>query len=80
MCPFPLPPLSYASLSLSLSHSLCQAELDRVTSLLSEADGKNIKLSKVVTSLGSQLQDAQVIERNTVIVADNTDLFVFSLL
>lgn len=35
-------------------------ELDSVTGLLNEAEGKNIKLSKDVSSLSSQLQDAQV--------------------
>lgn len=35
-------------------------ELESVTSLLNEAEGKNIKLSKDVSSLSSQLQDAQV--------------------
>lgn len=35
-------------------------ELDSVTSLLNEAEGKNIKLSKDVSTLNSQLQDAQV--------------------
>lgn len=39
---------------------LCQVELDGVTSLLNEAEGKNIKLSKDVSALNSQLQDAQV--------------------
>lgn len=39
---------------------LCQVELDGVTSLLNEAEGKNIKLSKDVSTLNSQLQDAQV--------------------
>lgn len=35
-------------------------ELDSVTGLLNEAEGKNIKLSKDVSTLSSQLQDAQV--------------------
>lgn len=35
-------------------------ELDGVTSLLNEAEGKNIKLSKDISTLNSQLQDAQV--------------------
>lgn len=35
-------------------------ELDSVTAVLNEAEGKNIKLSKDVSSLSSQLQDAQV--------------------
>lgn len=39
---------------------LCQVELDGVTGLLNEAEGKNIKLSKDVSTLNSQLQDAQV--------------------
>ncbi|MEQ2194596.1 hypothetical protein XENOCAPTIV_000303 [Xenoophorus captivus] len=38
---------------------ICQMELDSVTGLLNEAEGKNIKLSKDVSSLSSQLQDAQ---------------------
>lgn len=38
----------------------CQVELDGVTSLLNEAEGKNIKLNKDVSTLNSQLQDAQV--------------------
>lgn len=37
-----------------------QVELEGVTSLLNEAEGKNIKLSKDVSTLNSQLQDAQV--------------------
>lgn len=37
-----------------------QVELDSVTSLLNEAEGKNIKLSKDVSTLNSQLQDTQV--------------------
>lgn len=37
-----------------------QIELESVTNLLNEAEGKNIKLSKDVTSLSSQLQDTQV--------------------
>lgn len=44
----------------NLSLPLCQMELDSVTGLLNEAEGKNIKLSKDVSSLSSQLQDAQV--------------------
>lgn len=39
---------------------LRQVELDGVTGLLNEAEGKNIKLSKDVSALNSQLQDAQV--------------------
>lgn len=38
---------------------LCQVELDGVSSLLNEAEGKNIKLSKDMSTLNSQLQDAQ---------------------
>lgn len=37
-----------------------QVELDGVTSLLNEVEGKNIKLSKDVSTLNSQLQDTQV--------------------
>lgn len=37
-----------------------QVEVESVTNLLNEAEGKNIKLSKDVTSLTSQLQDSQV--------------------
>lgn len=37
-----------------------QVELESVTNLLNEAEGKNIKLSKDVSSLTSQLQDSQV--------------------
>ncbi|XP_035510181.1 myosin-11-like [Morone saxatilis] len=36
-----------------------RVELDSATSLLNEAEGKNIKLSKDVSTLTSQLQDAQ---------------------
>lgn len=39
-------------------------ELDGVTGLLNEAEGKNIKLSKDVSTLNSQLQDAQVSHRS----------------
>lgn len=40
---------------------LCfQSELDNVNSLLTEAEGKNIKSSKDISSLESQLQDSQV--------------------
>lgn len=46
--------------TLVFSLHLCQVELDGVTSLLNEAEGKNIKLSKDVSTLNSQLQDAQV--------------------
>lgn len=46
--------------TLVFSLRLCQVELDGVTSLLNEAEGKNIKLSKDVSTLNSQLQDAQV--------------------
>lgn len=35
-------------------------ELESVTNLLNEAEGKNIKLNKDVASLGSHLQDTQV--------------------
>lgn len=35
-------------------------ELEGVTSLLNEAEGKNIKLSKDISTVNSQLQDAQV--------------------
>lgn len=35
-------------------------ELDGVIGLLNETEGKNIKLSKDVSTLNSQLQDAQV--------------------
>lgn len=35
-------------------------ELDGMTGLLNEAEGKNIKLSKDVSTLNSQLHDAQV--------------------
>lgn len=38
---------------------LTQIELESVTTLLNEAEGKNIKLSKDVSSLTSQLQDSQ---------------------
>lgn len=37
-----------------------QVELESVTNLLNEAEGKNIKLSKDVASLTSQVQDTQV--------------------
>lgn len=37
-----------------------QSELDNVSSLLSQAEGKNIKSSKDLSSIESQLQDAQV--------------------
>ena len=37
-----------------------QVELESVTNLLNEAEGKNIKLSKDVSSFSSQLQDSQV--------------------
>ena len=37
-----------------------QIELESVTNLLNEAEGKNIKLSKDVTALSSQVQDTQV--------------------
>lgn len=37
-----------------------QVELDSVTALLNEAEGRSIKLSKDVSSVSSQLQDAQV--------------------
>lgn len=37
-----------------------QSELDNVNGLLSEADGKNIKSSKDISSLEAQLQDSQV--------------------
>lgn len=38
-----------------------QVELEGVTNLLNEAEGKNIKLSKDVASLTSQVQDTQVL-------------------
>lgn len=38
---------------------LTQIELESVTTLLNDAEGKNIKLSKDVSSLTSQLQDSQ---------------------
>uniref|UniRef100_G3Q639 Myosin heavy chain 11 n=1 Tax=Gasterosteus aculeatus aculeatus TaxID=481459 RepID=G3Q639_GASAC len=38
---------------------LVQVELESVTNFLNEAEGKNIKLSKDVSSLTSQLQDSQ---------------------
>lgn len=37
-----------------------QNEVESVTSMLNEAEGKAIKLAKDVSSLGSQLQDTQV--------------------
>lgn len=37
-----------------------QIELESVTNLLNEAESKNIKLSKDVSSITSQLQDTQV--------------------
>lgn len=37
-----------------------QIELESATALLNEAEGKNIKLSKDVASLSSQVQDTQV--------------------
>lgn len=40
-----------------------QVELESVTNLLNEAESKNIKLSKDVSSLSSQLQDSQVTTR-----------------
>lgn len=44
-----------------LNHPLCfQSELDSVNSLLTEAEGKNIKSSQDASSLESQLQDSQV--------------------
>lgn len=39
---------------------LVQMELETVSGLLNEAEGKNIKLSKDMSGLTSQLQDAQV--------------------
>lgn len=39
---------------------LSQSELDGVNSLLSEAEGKNIKSSKDLSTVESQLQDTQV--------------------
>lgn len=48
------------------SLSPCQVELDSVAGLLNEAEGKNIKLSKDVSSLSSQLQDAQVMDTSHV--------------
>lgn len=44
-----------------------QMEYNNVNSILNEAEGKNIKLSKDVASLNSQLQDTQVL----VIVHEN---------
>lgn len=44
-----------------LNNLLCfQSELDSVNSLLTEAEGNNIKSSKDISSLESQLQDSQV--------------------
>lgn len=37
-----------------------QVELEGVANLLNEAEGKNIKLSKDISTLNSQLQDTQV--------------------
>lgn len=37
-----------------------QNEVESVTGMLNEAEGKAIKLTKDVASLGSQLQDTQV--------------------
>lgn len=37
-----------------------QVELESVTALLNEAEGKTIKLSKDVATLSSQVQDTQV--------------------
>lgn len=37
-----------------------QSELENVNGLLTEAEGKNIKSSKDLSSLESQLQDSQV--------------------
>lgn len=37
-----------------------QNEVESVTSMLNDAEGKAIKLAKDVASLGSQLQDTQV--------------------
>lgn len=42
------------------STSSLQVELEGVTNLLNEAEGKNIKLSKDVSSLTSQVHDTQV--------------------
>lgn len=42
---------------------LIQIELESVTNLLNEAESKNIKLSKDVSSITSQLQDTQVTDR-----------------
>lgn len=42
------------------SLSAVQTELDNINGLLSQAEGKNIKYSKDVSTLESQLQDAQV--------------------
>ena len=74
-----LPPSVSLSLSLYLLSafpSLCllQTELDSVTGLLNEAEGKNIKLSKDVSSLSSQLQDAQV--RDTTHTHTHTHHFI----
>lgn len=38
-----------------------QVELEGVTNLLNDAEGKNIKLSKDVSSLTAQVQDTQVL-------------------
>lgn len=50
----------YHTVWLNLIFAFTQTELESVTNLLNEAEGKNIKLSKDVSSLTSQLQDSQV--------------------
>lgn len=40
---------------------ISQMEYNNVNSILNEAESKNIKLSKDVASLNSQLQDTQVL-------------------
>lgn len=49
----------YSEIPTSMFVSI-QIELESVTNLLNEAEGKNIKLSKDVASLTSQVQDTQV--------------------
>lgn len=48
---------------IKLNFVCIQIELESVTNLLNEAESKNIKLSKDVTSITSQLQDTQVNEK-----------------
>lgn len=45
---------------IKLDFARIQIELESVTNLLNEAESKNIKLSKDVSSIASQLQDTQV--------------------